>query len=329
MGNSMTETLQFPRAVCSDVLTEVLRVGAQRLLAEAVQMEAAQWIAARADQVDEDGHRQVVRNGYSPQRQVLTGLGPVGVRQPRIADRRPSLQREKFDRKILPPYLRRTPSLDEAIPWMYLYGISTNDMTESLEALLGPAAKGVPPTTVSRRVEIWKQEYAGWNQRSLADQQYVYLWADGVYFNIRMEEDKACIRVLLGATAVGRKAIIAIADGYRESEPSWSAVLLDLKSRGLTFPPKLATGDGPWVLGRPWRRSIRKRVSNAAGCTRRATCRANCPNACTTKPAINCGRLGWPTRSSTPRKRLICSWQPTRINIWRRGNACKKTARSC
>lgn len=244
MSNSMTETLVFPSAPCSDALTAVLRAHAQGLLAQAVQIEAEQWIAARADQLDAQGHRQVVRNGYLPQRQVLTGIGPVAVRQPRIADRRPADQREVFERKILPPYLRRTQSLDEAIPWMYLYGISTNDMAEPLEALLGPAAKGLSAATVARLVEGWKQEYADWNQRSLADQPYVYIWADGVYFNIRMEEDRACILVLLGATAKGEKQIIAIADGYRESEQSWTSLLLDVKNRGLTTPPKLATGDG-------------------------------------------------------------------------------------
>ncbi len=244
MSNSMTEVLQFPSLVCSDALTEVLRAGAQRLLAQAVQIEAQQWIEARADQLDAQGHRQVVRNGYLPERTVLTGIGAVAIKQPRIEDRRPEGQREKFDRKILPPYLRRTQSLDEAIPWMYLYGISTNDMAEPLKTLLGTAAKGISAATVSRLLESWKQEYAGWNQRSLADKRYVYVWADGVYFNIRMEEDRACILVLLGATAKGEKEIIAIADGYRESEQSWTNLLLDLKHRGLTTPPKLATGDG-------------------------------------------------------------------------------------
>ncbi len=141
MGNSMTETRKFPSAVCSDALTEMLRDGAPRLLAQAVQLEAEAWIAARAEQVDQQGHRLVVRHGYLPERQVMTGIGPVAIQQPRIADRRPTDQREKLDHKILPPCLRRTSSLDEAIPWMYLYGISTNDMSEPLTALLGPAAQ--------------------------------------------------------------------------------------------------------------------------------------------------------------------------------------------
>ena len=167
MGNSMTETVKFPSGVCGDALTEVLRAGAQRLLAEAVRIEAEAWVAARADQVDAQGHRQVVRNGYLPERHVMTGIGMLPIRQPRVEDRRPADQREAFDRKILPPYLRRTQSLDEAIPWMYLYGISTNDMSEPLESLLGPAAKGVSASTVSRLVAAWQKQYADWNKRSL------------------------------------------------------------------------------------------------------------------------------------------------------------------
>ena len=244
MSKSMTENLEMPSPEFSDALTEIIAKSAKEILAAAVQAEARAWLDARASLRDEHGRRLVVANGYLPEREVLTGIGPVSVRQPRIADRRPAEQREKLDRKILPPYLRRTTRIDEAIPWMYLYGISTNDMSEPLEALLGPAAKGLSPSTVSRLVEVWQQEYAGWNHRSLADRQYVYVWADGVYFNIRREEDRACILVLLGATVDGRKEIIAIADGYRESAQSWASLRLDVKNRGLTIPPKLATADG-------------------------------------------------------------------------------------
>ena len=177
---------------------------------------------------------------------VFTGMREVRVRHPRIADRRPVGQREEFDRTILPPYLRRTQSLNKAIPWMCLYGISTNDMAEPLEALLGPSpAKGASPTTVARLVESWKLQYAEWNQRSLVDKQYVYLCPDGVYFNIQMgDDDSACFPVVLEATVDGQNEILAMGDGYRESEQSWANLLLDLKSRGLTVSPKLATGDG-------------------------------------------------------------------------------------
>lgn len=250
MEKSMTETMKFSTLGFSDALTEILREGAQRLLSQAIQMEAEAWIAARANQVDAQGHRLVVRNGYLPEREVMTGIGMVPVRQPRVKDRRPVGQREVFDRKILPPYLRRTQSVDEAIPWMYLYGISTNNMSEPLEALLGPSGRGVSASTVSRLAELWQKEYAQWNKRSLAEKRYAYFWADGVYFNVRMPDERACILVLLGATETGEKEILAITDGYRESEQSWSALLLDVKSRGLTLSPKLATADralGFWL----------------------------------------------------------------------------------
>lgn len=245
MSKIMTETLKMPSLSAGDCLTEVIRESAQSILAQAVRHEADQWLAQRADQLDENGRRLVVANGYLPKRNVLTGVGAVPVKQPRIEDRRPRELREKLDRKILPPYLRRTQSIDEAIPWMYLYGVSTNDMGDSLKALLGPAVESLSPNTVTRLISQWQSEYDQWNARSLAEKNYVYLWADGIYFNLRLGEDNnACILVLMGATANGDKEIIAIADGYRESRQSWLPVLLEAKSRGLETPPKLAIGDG-------------------------------------------------------------------------------------
>ena len=244
MGNSMTEKMKLPTAFAGDALTAVMAQSAREILAAAVQAEAAEWIAERSNLRDQHGRRLVVANGYLPERQVLTGVGPVSVKQPRVDDRRPADQREKLNRRILPPYLRRANSIDEAIPWMYLYGISTNDMGDSLKALLGPAIEHLSPNTVARLVSQWQVQYAHWNQRSLKDKRYVYIWADGVYFNVRLgDDDSACILVILGATETGEKEILAIADGYRESKQSWQAVLLDLKSRGLEA-PKLAIGDG-------------------------------------------------------------------------------------
>jgi transposase-like protein len=244
MDNSMTENTKLPIPFACDTLTEIIAQSAKEILAAAVKAEAQQWISERGHLLDEQGHRLVVANGYLPERQILTGIGPVSIQQPRIEDRRPAGQREKLNRRILPPYLRRTNSIDEAIPWMYLYGVSTNDMGDSLKALLGPSIEHLSPTTVSRLISKWQVEYANWNQRSLADQRYVYIWADGVYFNIRIgDDDAACILVVLGVTTEGKKEILAIADGFRESQQSWQAVLLDLKSRGLEA-PKLAIGDG-------------------------------------------------------------------------------------
>jgi transposase-like protein len=214
------------------------------MLSAAIEAEVAEWIEAHRHLTDGRGHRQVVRNGYLPQREITTGIGPVKVRQPRVHDRRQGEEREAFSSKILPPYLRKTRSIEELLPWLYLKGISTGDFNEALQALVGPECPGLSASTVTRLLEQWQDEYKEWSKRSLADKHYVYLWADGVHFNIRLEEDRQCILVLLGATVDGRKELIAITDGYRESEQSWVELLLDVKSRGLSIDPKLATGDG-------------------------------------------------------------------------------------
>ena len=186
----------------------------------------------------------MVRNGYLPKRAITTGVGPVDVEQPRVRDRRTDGEAEKFTSKILPPCLRKTKSIEELIPWLYLKGVSTGGFSEALAALLGENAKGLSASTITRLKNVWEDEYEAWNKRSLADKEYVYVWADGVHFNIRLEEDRQCILVLMGVTKDGKKELIAVADGYRESEQSWRALLLDVKARGLMINPKLATGDG-------------------------------------------------------------------------------------
>src|SRR5262245_9592625 len=191
------------------------------MLARAIEAEVAAWIDDHAHHKDEAGRRQVVRNGAHPERTILTGLGPIEVKQPRVHDRRPPEQRETFTPAVLPPYLRRTKSLDELIPWLYLKGVSTGDFPEALQALLGPDAPGLSANTVTRLKAAWEEEHRVWSQRSLKDKHYVYVWADGVHFNIRLEEGRQCILVLMGATADGTKELIAIADGFRESEQSW------------------------------------------------------------------------------------------------------------
>lgn len=243
MQEVTTTSVAFP-STSRDVLTEILRQGAQQMLTAAIEAEVAEWIGEHDHLQDERGHRQVVRNGYLPERSITTGVGPVKIRQPRIHDRRPGEEREPFSSKILPPYLRKTKSIEELLPWLYLKGISTGDFNEALQSLVGAECPGLSASTVTRLLEGWQAEYQAWSKRSLKDKNYVYLWVDGVHFNIRLEEDKQCILVLMGATADGQKELIAIADGYRESEQSWKELLLDVKSRGLVIDPKLATGDG-------------------------------------------------------------------------------------
>lgn len=222
-------------------LEDVIRAGAHRMLQTAVEMEVAEYIQRLSGITDTAGHRQVVRNGWKREREIQTGIGPIKVRQPRVEDRRPG---ESFTSRILPPYMRRVPSLDALIPALYLNGVSTGDFGEALSAILGPQAQGLSATNIVRLKEGWTKEYEEWQKRDLSAKHYVYVWADGVYFNVRLEDDRTCILVLIGATAEGDKELLAVYDGYRESKASWQEVLRDLKRRGLNRAPLLATGDG-------------------------------------------------------------------------------------
>lgn len=224
-----------------DPLTEMLRSGAKELLQQAVEAEVAEAMAQFAALKDEQGRQRVVRNGYMPERSIQTGIGDVPVRAPRVRDRAGEL---KFSSSILPPYLRRTRSLDELLPWLYLKGLSTSDFSGALTALLGPAAPGLSAATISRLKEVWRLEYEQWRKRNLSEKEYVYVWADGIYFGVRLEDARQCMLVLIGATKDGRKELLGLTDGYRESEESWKELLLDLKERGLSMDPKLAIGDG-------------------------------------------------------------------------------------
>lgn len=216
------------------------------MLATAIEAEVAAYIDEHKEEVDQDGYRLVVRNGHHRRRAVHTGVGTVEVEQPRVNDKRVDADgaRFKFTSKILPPYLRRTKNLEEFIPWLYLKGISTNDFSECLQHLTGNNTASLSTTTVVRLKKAWAEEREEWSRRSLADKRYVYFWVDGVHFNIRLEEDRQCILVVMGATQDGKKELVAIADGYRESAQSWKETLLDLKERGLKDAPKITVGDG-------------------------------------------------------------------------------------
>ncbi|RMF47100.1 MAG: IS256 family transposase [Deltaproteobacteria bacterium] len=232
-------------ALVDDPLTELLRRGARKLIEEAIHAELDVMLESVAHLKDEQGRRRVVRNGYLPERSVQTGIGEVTVKVPRVRDRAKTAQQKiRFTSSILPKYMRKTRSLEALIPWLYLKGVSTGDFSEALAALLGTDAPGLSQPTISRLKAAWKQEYEAWRQRDLSQKEYVYVWADGVYFNVRMDQDAQCILVIIGATKDGRKELIAIEDGYRESAQSWRELLLDLKRRGLTVAPKLAVGDG-------------------------------------------------------------------------------------
>ena len=247
MSQRTTARALIPEASSGDVITDILRQGAQKMLTAAIQAEVDGYISEHAGLLDKDGHRLVVRNGYLPERMLQSGVGPVTIRQPRIDDRRvdDAGEKMKFSSKILPPYLRRTRSIEDLLPWLYLKGISTGDFSEALAALLGPNAPGLSPTTIVRLKQIWEKEHEDWSRRSLEGKRFVYFWVDGVYLRIRLgESEKQCVLVVMGATEDGRKELVAIQDGVRESEQSWRELLLDLKHRGLAIGPELAVGDG-------------------------------------------------------------------------------------
>ena len=228
------------------VLEDIAREGARRMLQQAIEQEVTQYIEEHRHHVDERGHRLVVRNGRKPPRTILTGCGPLDVSQPRVDDQRvdaESGRRIRFHSKILPPYLRKTKMIEELVPWLYLKGISTNDFPEAL-AHLGFDGTGLSAASVLRMKELWQDEHANWSKRDLSGKRYVYVWADGLYFGVRLTDERPCVLVIMGATEDGRKELIALHDGMRESEQSWTELLLDLKARGLTDAPKLATGDG-------------------------------------------------------------------------------------
>ncbi len=234
--------LENPGEQGTDALTDVLREGARKMLAQAIEAEVEGFLAAHDDARDEAGHRQVVRNGYLPERTIQSGIGDIAVKAPRVRDR--SASGIRFTSAILPPYLRRTKSIEELLPWLYLKGISTGDFSEALAALLGPGAPGLSAPTISRLKAVWQGELDAWQRRDLGRKRYVYFWVDGVYFQARLEQAKQCFLVIIGADEAGNKELVGFWDGFRESEQSWSELLLDLKSRGLTMGPKLATGDG-------------------------------------------------------------------------------------
>lgn len=229
-------------------LDDIVRQGARQMLQAALESEVQTFLDQHAAKVDDQGRRLVVRNGALPARQILTGAGPLEVTQPRVRDNSPEpAERVRFSSSILPAYLRKSKSIEELIPWLYLKGISTGDFSEALQTLVGPEAQGLSANVIVRLKESWSQEYDQWMKRDLSKKQYVYVWADGIYANIRLEDEanaKQCLLVLMGATAEGYKELITVQDGFRESEQSWKELLWDLKQRGLTIAPKLAVGDG-------------------------------------------------------------------------------------
>ena len=265
MSNSNVVKLVQP-GTFTDQLTEVLRRGARCLLAQAVEAEVADFLGGHGELKTGDGRQRVVRHGHLPEREVLTGIGPVALRQPRVRDRAAAADdpgRIRFSSMILPPYMRRSKSIETLLPILYLKGISTGDFSEALAALLGKDAPGLSASAIGRLKEGWQDDHATWARRDLSARRYVYIWADGIHLQARLEEEAQCILVIIGATPEGTKELIGFTDGTRESAHDWRVLLLDLKRRGLTIAPELAVADGAlgfWkALGEVWPKTREQR----------------------------------------------------------------------
>jgi transposase-like protein len=226
-------------------LDDLAREGARQMLMKALEVEVAEYVEAHRGERDEAGHAMVVRNGHARERKVTTGAGTFAVKAPRVNDRRVSAagERQRFSSRILPAYMRRSPKVTEVLPILYLRGLSTGDFREALPMLLGEDASGLSPTAITRLTAEWEKEYEQYRNRDLSDRDYVYIWADGVHFNIRLEDERLCTLVLLGVRADGTKELVAVEDGYRESAESWASVLRSLKRRGMRA-PVVGVGDG-------------------------------------------------------------------------------------
>jgi transposase-like protein len=260
-------------------IREIAREGARRLLQVALEKEIESHLNAHAHLLDEQGYRTVVRNGHAPGRTILSAVGPVQVRRPRLDERKArerDANHQRFTGGVLPRFLRRTPSVEGVVATLYLKGISTNDFDAAVRAISGEQAGSLSASTVSRLKEAWYEEYSPWRKRKLNAKEYACLWADGVYFNARIEGERSCIPVIIGAKYNGEKELPAVAAGYRESEESWKELLLELKDRGMSVDPLPMV---PWGSGRHCRRSLRPPKPSAAGCTRRRTCSTRCPRA--------------------------------------------------
>lgn len=226
----------------NDPLTDLLKSGARALIQQAVESELQAFLGEYAKVTDLQGRQTIVRNGYLPEREIVTGVGSVTVKIPKVRDR--SSGGIKFNSSLVPPYVRKAKRVEAALPWLYLRGISTGDMQDALSVLLGDEAKGLSPGVVSRLKAQWTEDYLAWNRRDLSKEHYVYVWADGIYSTLRGEDDRLCLLVIIGVNEQGEKRLLALSDGYRESKASWLSVLQELQARGLQDAPKLATGDG-------------------------------------------------------------------------------------
>jgi transposase-like protein len=233
-----------PASEVPDLLTEIARQGAREMLAKAIELEVRDFLGDFESLTTKDGRKRIVRNGYLPEREIQTGIGPLAVQVPRVRDRDSSASKIDFSSAIIPRYLRRSKSIETLLPLLYLKGISTGDFKGALAPILGEEAKNLSPSVICRLKTAWESEYEQWQKRDLSLKNYAYLWADGIYLKARMEDAKDCVLVVIGVDEYGKKELLAIEDGYRESKDSWKNLIRSLKDRGLSKAPKVAVGDG-------------------------------------------------------------------------------------
>jgi transposase-like protein len=321
-SDSTVVSLRQPEEV-EDPLTAVLRSGARRLLAQAVEAEAEAFLAEMRGLRLPDGRERLVRHGHGPERLVQTGIGPVPVRRVKLRDRDAASAGERicFTSALLPRWARRTRSLEAVLPILYLRGVSMGDFREALAALLGPQAPNLSPAAIARLRDTWQADYARWQRRDLSARHYVYLWADGIYLQARMEPQAECMLVLIGATPEGKKELLGFQVGVRESAQSWRELLVDLKARGLAIAPKLATGDGSLGFWKaleavfPTTRHQRCWVHKAANVL------ASCRNPSSPRRSRTCARSGRRPTAPLPRQRSPPSPRNTRPSTKRRSPA--------
>jgi putative transposase len=284
-------------------LDELAREGARRMIAAALESEVEEYVSSFTDELDEEGKRQVVRNGHARERKLTVGSGTVAVRAPRVNDQRideRSGERRRFSSRILPKYARRSPKVTEVLPILYLHGLSTGDFGPALRDLLGEDAAGLSPSSIQRLTESWQAEHEAFRKRSLCFRRHAYWFLDGVHVSVRLGEDeRLCLLVVIGVREDGSKELLAVEDGYRESTESWASVMRDLKARGANE-PKLVVGEARSARGRRCGMCSRPRAGRHAGCTRSPTCSTACPSGCSPKRRACCTRSWRRPRAPRP-----------------------------
>ncbi len=244
MSNNKVIEIKNPELKSNDLLTDLIRGSAREMLAHAIELELQDFLTKHSELLVNNNKSRIVRNGYLPERKITTGIGSIDVKLPRVRDRSDSKDKINFTSNIVPKHLRRSASIQELLPLLYLKGISTNDFQQALQPLLGSNAKNVSPAVISKLKANWEQDYIKWNKRDLSNKEYVYWWADGIYLQARMEETKNCVLVIIGVTPAGVKELVGLEIGFRESKASWLLLMNQLKENGLKIAPKLAVGDG-------------------------------------------------------------------------------------